>query len=122
MSKDASLARRAEATALLSQGVKVVEMATRWGLTEGAVRAYLRRLKTPGKQYRVTASRQSEHYGKMKMYGNEPEWQKADPSTLTAEQLDHAMRLDIPPARYAWLLLCPRGGNAGGNKADRSLR
>ena len=120
LSRSASSARRAEAVLLLSQGVKVVEMATRWGLSEGGARAYLRRLGRPGKQYVPKSG--NPNYGKQKMVGNEPAWQTADPSSLTADQLDHALRLDIKPARYAWLLQCPKGGNAGGDKRNRSLR
>ena len=38
--------------------------------------------------------------------------EKADPSNLTPEQLETARRTGIEPARFAWLLLCPKDPNA----------
>lgn len=38
--------------------------------------------------------------------------EKADPSNLTHEQLETARRTGIEPARFAWLLLCPKDPNS----------
>jgi hypothetical protein len=37
---------------------------------------------------------------------------RADPSYLTEDHLDKARRWGISPTRYAWVLKCPKGGNA----------
>lgn len=109
---------------LLSQNVKLGDIATLWGLTEGGARAYIRRLSdapaAASTLLRSTAV--NPNYGRYKMYGNEPKWQNADPSTLSPQDLDYALRMDIKPSRYAWLMQCPKGGNAGGDKKNRSLR
>ena len=123
LSRSASSARRAEAMLLLSQNVKLGDMATLWGLTEGGARAYIRRLSDPVASTTPLRSKTSNpNYGRYKMYGNEPRWQNADPSTLSPEHKAYALLMGIKPSRYAWLLQCPRGGNAGGDKKNRSLR
>ena len=114
-------ARIDEARDLISQGVAVADLASRWRIDVPGARRFLL-LNGLAVAARIRRRPQGSNAAKHKMYGNEPRWQNADPSALTAEQLDHAIRLNIKPSRYAWLLSCPRGGNAGGNKADRSLR
>lgn len=40
---------------------------------------------------------------------------------LTEAQLEMARRLDITPDRLAWLLTCPRGGNAAGWRGGSAI-
>ena len=42
--------------------------------------------------------------------------QRGDPSLLTSEQLQSAIRVGIGPARMAWLLSCAHGGKEIGKK------
>lgn len=119
--RDAVEARIAEALALIPTGVTVRDLSVRWGVETSAAKRFLCRhglAEARKPRGRPRGSKAAKH----KMYGNEPAWQNADPSSLTADQLDHALRLDITPRRYAWLMQCPKGGNAGGDKRNRSLR
>ena len=62
-------------------------------------------------------------YSKRKQARTADTWgrERADPSVLTPEQIVHAFRVGINPARYAWLLQCPKGGNAIGWKGGNAI-
>ena len=115
-------ARLTEARALMSQGVTVRFLADRWGIERDAAKQFLRRHRL-GRKYgmKVVPRKAAAEYRRAKIVGNEPKWQNADPSGLTPDQLDQAMRLGIKPSRYAWLLLCPRGGNAVGWRGGNTI-
>ena len=107
LSREAQASRLTEAKALLAQGVTVRDLSARWRIDVPAAQGWLMR-NLDG--YAPKAKRNHHKGQSYKMYGNEPKWQTADPGTLTADQLTHALKMGIKPARYAWLLQCPRGG------------
>lgn len=96
---------------LLAQGLPQIHIAAKVGMTPSNLCSYIQRNKLRTWVARCKGRHDSG-------WGRE----RIDPSHLTAEHLYQARRLDVEPGRYAWLLTCPRGGNAGGSKVDRSLR
>ena len=96
----------------LRKGVTQVQMASCLKLTQPAVSAFMKRhglaRTSPGN---AAAAQRAAEWGK----------ERADPSTLTAEQRDHAARIGIEPGRYAWLLTCPKSGNAKGWRGGASI-
>ena len=120
LSTTAKAARLAEASDLLGKGLAIGELASRWGIDIPGARRFLV-LNGLSKAAAITRRPRGAKAAKHKMVGNEPRWQNADPSGLTADQLDHALRMGIKPSRYAWLLTCPKGGNAVGWKGGNSI-
>ncbi len=96
----------------LRKGVTQVQMGTRLKLTQPAVSAFMKRhglaRTSPGN---VAAAQRAAEWGK----------ERADPSTLTADQREHAARIGIEPGRYAWLMTCPKTGNAKGWRGGASI-
>jgi hypothetical protein len=100
--------------ALLAEGLDLTEISIRLKMDRTTLYRFLCRRGI------IKATRKkTSHYARHIKTGdrspgyNGQEWgkERADPSSLTAEQIIQAYRLNINPARYAWLLLCPRGGH-----------
>jgi transcriptional regulator len=96
----------------MRQGITQVEMASCLRLTQPAVSAFMKRhglaRTSPAN---VSAAQRAAQWGK----------ERADPSTLTPDQRAHAARIGIEPGRYAWLMTCPKTGNAKGWRGGASI-
>ena len=96
--------RLSKCLTFLSQGLNLTQIAEKTAIKRTTLHRFLCRhgaIKSRAqRQRRVSA--QQDNWGK----------ETLDPSHLTPEQLDQARRFGIRPGRYAWLLTCPRGGNA----------
>jgi hypothetical protein len=106
--------RLARCLTYLSQGMGVREISEREGLKRVTLHRFLFRhgaIKTGSKDRARRIQAAADNWGK----------ERLDPSNLTREQLDHASRVGITPGRYAWLLTCPKGGNAHGWKGGASI-
>lgn len=112
--------RLAEARALISSGVTIRALSERWGIQREAAKQFLRRHRVKGIP-RAKGRPKGSHAANMKIVGNEPSWQNADPAALTDDQKDAALRMGISLSRMAWLLQCPKGGNAVGWSGGNSI-
>jgi len=97
-------ARLAKCLVYLSQGMGVTQISDRVGIQRTTLHRFLYRHGAikGGREKQRRVSAQQDNWGK----------ERLDPSHLTEEQLEQARRFGITPGRYAWLLTCPRGGNA----------
>ena len=99
---------------LIEKGLLPNAVAERTGVSVETVRHYARRY-----CHRPNHKPQLSNRARADLWGSET----ADPSTLTAEQLDVARRVGITPERFAWLCAIPKNpdakrgmiGHRGGN-------
>ena len=97
--------RLARCLTYISHGMGVREISEREGIQRVTLHRFLCRhgaIKTSGRDRMRRIQAAADNWGK----------ERLDPSHLTEEQLEQARRLGVKPARYAWLLTCPKGGNA----------
>ena len=97
-------ARLAKCLTFLSQGMNLTQIAERTAIKRTTLHRFLYRhgaIKA-GRDKTRRVSANLDNWGK----------ERLDPSHLTEEQLAQARRFGVSPGRYAWLLTCPRGGNA----------
>lgn len=97
---------------MTAEGKPQREIAAALGITSSALCVFTARHKL---RRQVADARK---FGR-KQWGSE----KADPSTLSPEQLDVARRVGITPERFAWLCSCPHDGkgNARGWRGGASI-
>ena len=112
--------RLLDARDLIAKGVTIRALSERWGIQREAAKQFLRRHRVKGVPRAIGRPKGSKA-ANMKIVGNEPEWQNADPSALTDDQRDAALRMGISYTRFAWLLQCPKGGNAVGWSGGNSI-
>ena len=107
-------ARIARVRQWMAEGLNIRHMAEKEGIKPEALSRFLDRNGLGGEK---------RAYSKRKQARTADTWgrERADPSVLTPEQIVHAFRVGITPDRYAWLLQCPKGGNAIGWKGGNAI-
>lgn len=125
ISEEAVAERLERCRELMAQGMDLTEMSVRIAVDRMTLYRFLSRKGLLGHLPRTGERRgRKPRHGLNRRPGyNGGEWgrETADPSRLTPEQLAHARRVGIKPARYAWLLSCPCCGREKGWNGGASI-